>query len=412
MRIPHKCLVCKGRNCEKHCGKKDCEVCRGFRQVFETRKLVERESVSGFSPTPFIGRHNYPNINAGIMVANEEVYEKDFYDNPRGWSERGFGMVELIDIRSSLVNSRFRTNIRSSRTQEKLMELTREIGMAKSAVDVEAEFARKPRFSLNFDAYTAPHGPTARLKKAEITSNPKTDKWLERAYEDKDLKANEAARMLYEKGVDENRIARAMSVGVLGKTANRKLTPTRWSITATDDALSRGMIDKIAGFPESDPMLFFSGFLGNYYLILFYPGVWSYELFELYVPDSRKSLVYTTDYENHFGRKNYADNTAGGYYTVRLAIAEKLLKMRKRASCLAVRFITDEYAAPLGVWVTREAARKAVSGKGKSFGDENIMTSYAKAFALKKFGVNICRIIENSLVLRNRKEQSRLSSYF
>ena len=39
-------------------------------------------------------------------------------------------------------------------------------------------------------------------------------------------------------------------------------------------------------------------------------------------------LRYSTDYENYYGRKEYASTTAGGYYTVRLAILEKLKEMK------------------------------------------------------------------------------------
>ena len=71
-------------------------------------------------------------------------------------------------------------------------------------------------------------------------------------------------------------------------------------------------------------------------------------------------IQYMTDYEPYSGRKRYAENCAGGFYSVRLAILEKLKKMRRQASVLALRFITGEYFAPLGVWVTRFAARRAL----------------------------------------------------
>ena len=70
----------------------------------------------------------------------------------------------------------------------------------------------------------------------------------------------------------------------------------------------------------------------NYYLIFFFPGVWSYELFELYMPGSSwnpsTQMKASTDYENYFGRKKYASNTAGGYYAARLPILKYLSKIK------------------------------------------------------------------------------------
>ena len=69
------------------------------------------------------------------------------------------------------------------------------------------------------------------------------------------------------------------------------------------------------------------------------------------------------DYEEFNGRKNYAYETAGGYYAARLAVLEYLKKNKIQARIIAYRKITPEYLAPLGVWVVREAARKAMNNK-------------------------------------------------
>ena len=66
-----------------------------------------------------------------------------------------------------------------------------------------------------------------------------------------------------------------------------------------------------------------------------------------------KNIQFTTDYEPYTGRKSYAENCAGGWYSVRMAITEHLHQIKKQSSCLAIRVITGEYAMPLGVWVIR-----------------------------------------------------------
>ena len=45
----------------------------------------------------------------------------------------------------------------------------------------------------------------------------------------------------------------------------------------------------------------------------------------------------------------------------RLAVLEHLALLGRQAAVLAVREISEAYWAPLGVWVVREVARKAMS---------------------------------------------------
>ncbi|MBI4452114.1 hypothetical protein HY637_01675, partial [Candidatus Woesearchaeota archaeon] len=194
-----------------------------------------------------------------------------------------------------------------------------------------------------------------------------------------------------------------------------KLVPTKWSITATDDIIGKNLINEIKDFSEINSYhSFFGNYLGNYYLILMFPEVWSYELFETYVPKDwnfSRELRFTTDYENNFGRKDYASNTVGGYYTVRLAILEKLKEMKMQASVLALRFITDEYSMPLGVWVTREATRKAVLPKPIEFSSKELMLTYAKNLIKKKFNYNIDYLLNASRLFKSVKHQTKLANF-
>ena len=156
--------------------------------------------------------------------------------------------------------------------------------------------------------------------------------------------------------------------------------------------------------------------MGNFYIMLFFPEPWSYELFEMSVRNGREGNWegvgnWSTDYEGVNGRKDYAKETAGGYYTVRLGISEKMLSNKRQGSVLALRFITDEYTLPLGVWVTREAARNAMKSKPILFSDAKLMLTYAKNLAKTKFGYNLDKLLPSSILLRERKQQKRLFQY-
>ena len=220
---------------------------------------------------------------------------------------------------------------------------------------------------------------------------------------------------LFDKGYDENFLQRMLSIGNLGVKTQRKLVPTRWSITAVDDTLGKDVIDEIKEYQTTPYMAYFGGYMGNYFLVLMMDEVWSYELFELYAPNVSwnlyDTLQYSTDHEFYDGRKDYAENCSGGYYACRLPILEKLQKSRKQGSVLVLRFITDDYLLPLGVWVVREATRKSLASKPIEFDDKQGMLNYAAALAKKKFNVDIKPILGSSKLLTEMKHQKKLKEF-
>ena len=111
------------------------------------------------------------------------------------------------------------------------------------------------------------------------------------------------------------------------------------------------------------------------------------------------------------GRKDYAENCGGGYYACRLPVLERLKGLKRQASVLVIRMITGEYAVPLGVWVCREATRKSLSSKSIEFSDKSLMLNYAKLLVKKKFGHDISKILDESILLKNLKVQKKLTSF-
>jgi hypothetical protein len=79
---------------------------------------------------------------------------------------------------------------------------------------------------------------------------------------------------------------------------------------------------------------------------------------------------------------------------------------------LALRFITGEYSVPLGVWVVREACRKAMEAKPITFSDKDLLINYAEIFVKKKFGYDLNNIFRESVLYNQLKNQSKLSQFF
>ncbi len=148
---------------------------------------------------------------------------------------------------------------------------------------------------------------------------------------------------------------------------------------------------------------------------MFFPNIWSYELFELYLPGSSwnpsNEIKAATDFEPYSGRKNYASNTAGGYYASKLPILEYLEKIKRQASVLAIRLELPSYWAALGVWVVRESVRKALAHRKLEFNEMNEMLNSAKKIGMIKFGFDPEKIFKKSRLLENIRTQTTLGKW-
>jgi len=162
--------------------------------------------------------------------------------------------------------------------------------------------------------------------------------------------------------------------------------------------------------------LFFGEFMGNQYVIMLFPNVWSYELFELYYPGSSwnpgEELKASTDSEGFYGRKNYASSTAGGYYATRLPILEYLNSIKRQASVLVIRLETPSYWAALGVWVVRQSVRKALERGVMKFDSREELIDGVKRIGKVKYDFEANTILSRSNLLEQIKTVRRLSEWF
>ncbi|WGI16781.1 Nre family DNA repair protein [Methanonatronarchaeum sp. AMET-Sl] len=398
MTVP-RCVRCKGA--KNLCGDK----CKYLSNIGLIQDREIGQEVHGMSPPAvFVGRHNYPKVNLGPMVPieNREVYAD---------TESMFGenLEDLIAMRSSLVRSGFSSNVEIGSWSTRLIDLTQEIAMSNSPVDTEVEFRKPPKFEVKLDAYTQPSGPYGEISKAEITENPSIPRDVDYIVSDSDAKTTTALKELYNRGVSVSQTIRLLSSGLLGQEKDRKLVPTRWSITATDSNLSEILLNRIKHYQQINQVLAgYSEYLGNRCVIILIPANWQFELVECYMKGSLWSggqTTYISEMEKYQGRKKYAEKTAGAYYATKLAIAEKLENLGRQAKVIAIREIGDEYFIPLGVWVVRETMRNATQNL-KKFDTLDQAIKYSKQKL--KFSKNW---IETSKLLKNHKQQKRLTDY-
>ena len=410
---PELCLKCKGR---LWCGLSYCPLLAKRNSLVKVKDKIKnlKEDFSTRTNSVFVGRLNYPHINLGLLSPIESDHP-EIYDNPKLWKEENKGINEIINFRTSMINSRKKQN-QVKVGNNYYIQSVQEVVLAKRPASVEVTLKEKPKVKVNFSTFTAPFGPNAKLKKMRLEENVSIKRPVEKFYYDTDAKAMTAITELYKRGVDENFLSKAISVGSFGVKSNRKIVPTRWSITAVDDAIGKLLMDKVRDYPQSDVKAYFGGYLGNYYLVLMFDDKWSFELFEMYMPKTdwniSNEIKYTTDYEGFYGRKTYAENCIGGYYAARLSLLERLNHNKKQASVILIRIITPDYYAPLGVWVVREAVRNALSNKPIEFSDKKLMIGYARALLKKKFNINLDLILSNSKLWKELEEQKKLKDFY
>lgn len=314
-----------------------------------------------------------------------------------------------------MIYSRFVSGIKSARSQQhsKFLDSMQQVALANKAVDASFELKKKPRVRIHLDSHVAMIGNPAPLKRVTLESNPKIEKKVDYLANDTDAKATTAINELYKAKIAVSNIIKILSAGMLGLRTQRRLVPTRWAVTATDDTLSKQFLKKIRYYPQlSEYLLFNADYLGNYYNILLMPGCWSFEVMEASskgyfgrVP--RKEIAMWHDYEFFQARKRYASSVTGAYYANRLAVCEYLDKIQRQASVLIMREIREEYWAPCGVGILREVTREALQKKPQTF---SIIEEALKA-AQTKFQLPISIYTEKSKLLSSFKKQTRLNKF-
>jgi len=214
---------------------------------------------SGPSPPEiFVGRFNYPNINAGILSpdesnldASEQGFEPAILSSPEAWHAKQLTIDKVLINRGKLIYGRFKTQIKSPKIvlKSKFLSLMQEISMAYKSVSTEFFLKKPPRQNLEINRHSAIIGNPAPLEHARLQENPKVKPKVDYIISDTDVKSVISINELHKAHIPLSTINKILSAGLLGLKTQRKLVPTRWSITATDDTISKQLLKKIKYYP-------------------------------------------------------------------------------------------------------------------------------------------------------------------
>ncbi|MYB29504.1 MAG: hypothetical protein F4Y18_00465 [Cenarchaeum sp. SB0663_bin_5] len=313
--------------------------------------LFSSNNIQGSSPpSVFVGSYGYPHVLAGPLVP-PKFGDTSILDSPESWTGRPIS--DIIQYRMNLV--RGIKSVPAKVTTSRYVEDLQDLAMGGSPTDADITFSGSLRGVGLADGHSAPYGPAGKIQESHI-SNITPDKRIQRCYYDTDLKASEAITHLYRTGTSISSIQKCFSVGMFG--TERRLVPTKWSITATDDIISKHMIQKIQEYHMIDSHRVFAfAHMGNSYSVIIWPRRWAFGFSEAWFVDG--NALFGSDCE--LGRGFVGPpNTAGAYYAARLAVAEYMEQNQFQGGAVVIREISPDYSIPVGVWQVREGIRAAL----------------------------------------------------
>ena len=360
--------------------------------------LFTSDSLDGSSPpSVFVGSYGYPKVSVGPMVPPMHG-DTTLLDSPELWV--GKSLEEIVNFRLSLI--RGIKNIPINEPNGRYIENLHEVAMSSRPIDSELQFYKNPKPVASIDGESAPFGPVGEVASAKFSSTS-SDKSIQRAYYDHDLKAQDAVVSLYNRGIEISKIQKCFSVGMFGK--KRKLVPTKWSITATDSIIAESLVSEILEFDLIDSCRVFShDHLGNLFSVVLFPHRWLFENQEAW--HTGNSIGFGSDIEDAKGI-DHPPVTAGAFFAAKLGVAEYLLEKKCQASALVLREIRPEYAVPVGVWQIREAIRSAM--KNEPYIAENFDDGVT--FAAKRMSVSKSEWLSKGNMLNMLKQKS-ISDFF
>ncbi|MGP8078595.1 MAG: hypothetical protein ACLQD8_02215 [Thermoplasmata archaeon] len=404
---PSLCLRC--RSAQLLCGKPVCPILLKYRAFERTLPMVPGTELDGSSPPGlFVGRFGYPSVSAGPLLSPEHG-STELLDTPEEWVGRS--VEEVVGFRTGLIRGTFRLRVTDAERPSRWLEELQLLGLAEGSVESEATFRRPPRGHLSLSDSTAPFGPSAPIERVHLDVR-RLDPHLDRLSSDVHANARIAVEELYARGVRVSRIQRAFSVGTLGRRGRRKLVPTRWSITAVDDLISKQNVERLRELPElSEIAVHQLTALDNRWLIVLLPGAYRYESIEAWYPNtlwnpSPSQIVMLGDHEGYDGRTTYA-SIGGCYYAARLAVSEALLRQGRQAGIVVLREVHPGEILPLGVWNVREHVRSALRSP-----PERLPTLAELSERIRStFAIPLDRWLRSSAVLHEARTQRRLDAW-
>ena len=136
------CSSCKGKS---KCNRDFCPVYTKAESMFKSIEMIDKDFYGSSPPAIFIGsKLQYPEVNVGIL-SPPKIDNTKYYDNPIHWFDNNYSIKQIVELRSSLINSRFKTRVQDVKYSNKFLDIAQEIAMASRSADLEISLEKKPK---------------------------------------------------------------------------------------------------------------------------------------------------------------------------------------------------------------------------------------------------------------------------
>ncbi len=373
---PKLCIRCKGKLL---CGLQKCPLLEALK-LSRKVKLDSRQVEAETPPLFLVSWKNYPKVAFGPYLGPVSLKDEEFLYS--------LSLDQVFELRLRALRAYKVVGIR-----EKLLE---EASLSIEPVLIDAELKSRPKLSLKpknlgFSA------PAKKLREEDSGKVPfKVEKVLDERAENAIIKLRDMP-FFY--------LVQLLSTGALGFSADKKLVPTRWAITAVDSILSRFYFEKIKDKQEINSFFVaHAQHWDNNFVILFLPMSYAFEVLETWLPSWSKEPVLEQDYEFFELRKDYARNVTGSYYAARHVILRFLAKIKRKAGVVVFREVGPSYYFPVGVWHVRKTVEEALKNIKK-------FSTLDEAFEYANLKLNIPVKRWPSKVLKHFLTQRKLLDY-
>lgn len=359
-------------------------------------EMKPTKEIEGFATGAIVGEQNYPSPK--VYNVSTEKKDNSFFETNKV-VKKDYSEIVKLKARNILGNT---NNIYIKKTNARIINEINDVYKSKKPIQFESEFDKELSFRKPiFNKLSGVLGTKNELLNVELTENAPTSKQIEK-YTTNDEKSREAMIRLYEKGIPESQIINLLALGNFGVQLNKKIVPTRWSISAYDTTIEKHLLSIIKKYnPINNYEIYYHIDKGNTFLIILTPDTYTFENVEF------ASNFHGTDYVGHDNKLKYRDpNTAGAFFSVKVAVFEHLRKRKRQASIIAIRFI-DNYDIPLGVVFVRESVREAM--KNKIFKGSNLKD--VKLFLKNKYPTFLTELL-NSQTMKENTKQRKLRDFF
>jgi hypothetical protein len=368
-----------------------------YKEIKKYQEILKpTKELEGYASGVIVGEKNYPQVRTH-SISNENLTSS--YFNNSNLVKENYSKIIKEKARNILGST---NQIYVKKTDDRIKKELEDIYKSKKAIEFNSEYEKELTFDkLIVNKVAGIGGSKNNIKSVTATENTSTSKHIEK-YTENDIKSREAMLSLYKIGINENQIINLLALGTFGIQINKKLVPTRWSISAYDKTIESYLHKKILDYKIiSSYEIYTYEDKGNKFTIIILPESLSFENFEMM---KGNKLIDYVNYNNKLGYKE--PNTAGGFYSSKVAANEFLEKRKLQAACIVLRDITD-YELHLGVVFVRESVRECLKGKPIVFSNKIEFEKYLKEYNLKYY-----LAYKESTTYRETNKQKKLEEFF